>query len=75
MVVAKTIPAQTRLVESLQLRETEFNRQHGLVFDSDAANDKGAILRCRRPISTTLLSAGKGMTRCRAFWIFSATAS
>jgi type VI secretion system protein ImpH len=30
---------------------------------------------CRQPISMTSLSAVKGMTRCRAFWIFSATVS
>ncbi|EKY3892045.1 phage portal protein, partial [Enterobacter hormaechei] len=30
-------------VKRQRLRETEFNRQHGLVFDSDAANDKGAM--------------------------------
>ncbi|MBC1019368.1 phage portal protein [Escherichia coli] len=30
-------------VKRQRMRETEFNRQHGLVFDSDAANDKGAM--------------------------------
>ncbi|WP_320728288.1 phage portal protein [Enterobacter ludwigii] len=30
-------------VKRQRLRETEFNRQNGLVFDSDAANDKGAM--------------------------------
>lgn len=30
-------------VKRQRLRETEFNRKHGLVFDSDAANDKGAM--------------------------------
>ncbi|WP_368900359.1 phage portal protein [Mixta calida] len=29
-------------IKRQRLREMEFNRQHGLVFDSDAANDKGA---------------------------------
>lgn len=29
-------------VKRQRIRETEFNREHGLVFDSDAANDKGA---------------------------------
>ncbi|WP_162287011.1 phage portal protein [Pantoea stewartii] len=32
-----------REVKRQRLRETEFNREHGLVFDSDAANDKGAF--------------------------------
>lgn len=30
-------------VKKQRLRETEFNRKNGLVFDSDAANDKGAM--------------------------------
>ncbi|HCT4721668.1 TPA: phage portal protein [Citrobacter koseri] len=30
-------------VKRQRMRETEFNRKHGLVFDSDAANDKGAM--------------------------------
>ncbi|EQA1467431.1 phage portal protein [Escherichia coli] len=30
-------------VKRQRLRETEFNRENGLVFDSDAANDKGVI--------------------------------
>ncbi|HEY3983582.1 phage portal protein [Cedecea sp.] len=29
-------------VKRQRLRETEFNKEHGLVFDSDAAHDKGA---------------------------------
>jgi len=29
-------------VKRQRIRETEFNKEHGLVFDSDAANDKGA---------------------------------
>jgi len=31
-------------VKRQRLRETEYNREHGLVFDSDAANDKGVVL-------------------------------
>lgn len=29
-------------VKRQRIRETEYNKEHGLVFDSDAANDKGA---------------------------------
>lgn len=29
-------------VKRQRVRETEFNREHGLIFDSDAANEKGA---------------------------------
>jgi type VI secretion system protein ImpH len=35
----------------------------------------GSIPHYRRPISMTSPSAGKGMRRCRAFWIFSVIAS
>ncbi|ELN2578447.1 phage portal protein [Enterobacter kobei] len=31
-----------RQVKSQRMREIDFNRQHGLVFDTDPANDKGA---------------------------------
>ena len=30
-------------VKRQRMRETEFNRENGLVFDSDAANDKGVL--------------------------------
>lgn len=30
-------------VKRQRLRETQFNRENGLVFDSDAANDKGVL--------------------------------
>lgn len=39
------------------------------------SNERMSIPPCRPPILMTLLSAVKGMKRCRGFWISSATAS
>jgi len=40
-------------VKRQRIRETEFNKEHGLVFDSDAANDKGV------PTDASVKESGK----------------